>query len=375
MPRKIIIRRPDGSALLAEGAADDEAQLQELVKDNPDLLPIEEFGMTGPLMVIGRETTLPSGAVDLVTAARSGELLIIEFKTGPQNTDFRHALAQLLDYGSDMWRMSFEDFEGTVPARYFSSDRCRDARVRGKNSLLDAARATWSDLGADDAQTFQEQINRQLQAGSFHYVLVAQRFVPTVERTVEYLNAAMNGSRFYAVELVRFAGDGLEAFESRTVLRPNPRAQQAPLVNTSEGAFLDGLHDQAYASALRELFEVCRGLNLRFGWSTLGVSIRVPTPDRAEPLSIGWLFPPGKLGWYGLTDLSLGYDPASAEKTPSVRPALDRYVDRVSKLASAQPAKTPKLRAYGLSPSTFVTIASQVLETLAELVREINEGS
>src|SRR5439155_10109852 len=119
MPRKSLIQTPDGSrALLTESKADDESQLQELIKNNPDLLPIEDFGMTGPLMVVGRETSLQSGAVDLAALTRSGEILIIEFKTGPQNTDFRHSLAQLIDCGSDLWSMVLDVFESRVPVRY-----------------------------------------------------------------------------------------------------------------------------------------------------------------------------------------------------------------------------------------------------------------
>src|SRR5690348_134015 len=108
------------STLLTEMPAANEAVLQEAMKHNPDLLPIDEFGMTGPLLVVGRETTLQSGYVDLLCLARSGELLIVEFKTGPQNPDFRHALAQLLDYGSDLWRLSYDEFENTVATRYFA---------------------------------------------------------------------------------------------------------------------------------------------------------------------------------------------------------------------------------------------------------------
>ncbi|MCL4499412.1 MAG: hypothetical protein M1335_04110 [Chloroflexi bacterium] len=95
MARKIVVKRDDGpTQLLAEVTADAEIQLQEMTQGNPDLLPIEEFEMTGPLMVVGRETALPSGSVDLVAIARSGEILIIEFKTGPKNTDFRSCLAE-----------------------------------------------------------------------------------------------------------------------------------------------------------------------------------------------------------------------------------------------------------------------------------------
>jgi RecB family endonuclease NucS len=120
MARKIMLQREGGSrpSILTEILADDEARLQQLMKENPELLPIEEFGMTGPPMVVGRETTLPSGAVDLIGISRGGDLLLIEFKTGPQNSDFRHVLAQLLDYGSDLWQMSYEEFESTVAKRY-----------------------------------------------------------------------------------------------------------------------------------------------------------------------------------------------------------------------------------------------------------------
>src|SRR5438270_4542851 len=119
MARKIVLTVGDSNSpmLLTESQAKDELQLQEMMKANPDLLPIDEFGMTGPLMVVGRETNLPSGAVDLVAMARTGELLVVEFKTGPSNPDFRAVVAQLVDYGSDLWGMTLEQFEQVPTAR------------------------------------------------------------------------------------------------------------------------------------------------------------------------------------------------------------------------------------------------------------------
>ena len=81
--------QPDGHPpILVETPADNEKQLQDRMKEHPDLLPFEEFGLVGPPLVVGRETSLASGAVDLLCAARGGEVVIIEFKTGPQNPDF-----------------------------------------------------------------------------------------------------------------------------------------------------------------------------------------------------------------------------------------------------------------------------------------------
>ena len=173
MPRQILVQHDDGSApILTETLADSEAQLQALIKDNPDLLPMEDLGFSSPFMVAGRETSLASGAVDLVGMTRSGELLLIEFKTGPQNADFRHSLAQLLDYGSDLWGMSYEEFKSTVAVRYFNGDRCRDPKLQGKSSVQSAALATWTGMTEETVQVLRDRVNQQLASGSFEYILV-----------------------------------------------------------------------------------------------------------------------------------------------------------------------------------------------------------
>lgn len=379
MARRIIVQTSDGSwPVLEETAAEDENQLQELLKDNPDLLPVEEFGMTGPLLVVGRETSLPSGAVDLVVLARSGELLVIEFKTGPQNSDFRQALAQLLDYGSDLWGMSYEDFQDTVPVRYFSSDRCCTSAIRGLKSLQAAASATWADLTEEEFVTVRERLSEQLKKGSFHYVVAAQRFTRSMERAIDYLNVAMSEARFYAVEIVRFEGGGLSAFESRTVLKPARRPGGAtPAAKIGEDDFFQGVGDDAYQAALHQLFDVCRGLDLRFEWGSLGVSIRLPTTDRPEPLTVGWLYPPGRLGWMNLSDLTLGFDSSSADRHPSIRTALEEYLSTVRALEGVDGVKSKNLQntAYRIPPGVLVRHGAQITEILADLVRKANEST
>jgi hypothetical protein len=131
--------------MLSEVEALNEQQLQQRLKDSPDLLPIEELGLTGPLLVIGRETTLPSGAADLLALTPTGDLVIIEMKTGPQNSDFRAALAQATDYGADLWQMTFDVFEATVTLRHFASTHCGPA-FRGLQSLAAAAKIAWPQI-------------------------------------------------------------------------------------------------------------------------------------------------------------------------------------------------------------------------------------
>jgi hypothetical protein len=150
------------------------------------------------------------------------------------------------------------------------------------------------DLSVEETP-FQERLTEQLTSGAFHYAVVAQHFTPTMERTVEYLNSLTSDARFYAVELVRFAADKISAFESRTVLKPAPPRTGSAGVTVNEVQFLEQIGDDAYREALREFLDFCHGLGLRFSWGTAGTSIRVPIPNRKNPLSVAWLFPPG--GW------------------------------------------------------------------------------
>ncbi len=379
MSRRIIMLAADGSSpILEETAAKDENQLQELLKDNPDLLPVEEFGMAGPLLVLGRETSLPSGAVDLVVLARSGELLVIEFKTGPQNSDFRHALAQLLDYGSDLWSMSYEDFESTVPVRYFASNQGPADAVRGLKTLQAAASAMWSDLTDEEFALIRDRVSEQLKRGSFHYILAAQRFTRSMERTIDYLNVATTDARFYAVEIVHFAGASISAFESRTVLKPSRGAGgSTPSTIIDEEGFFRGIADDRYREALIQLFEVCRGLDLRFEWGSAGVSIRLATTDRPEPLTVAWVFPPGLSGWMNLTDLTLGFDPWSADRHPSTRSAMEQYLASVSALTGAEGVRAKNLQktAYRIPPDVLVRQGATVSELLAELVSNASSSA
>ena len=103
------------------------------------------------------------------------------------------------------------------------------------------------------------------------------------------------------MELIPFFGaDDMTAFESRTIVKPLQRSRQSATNSINEGRLLEQVDDDQYRESLRQLFEFCRGLNLSTPWGSVGTSIRMNTPDYREPLSIGWVFPPGRSGWMGL---------------------------------------------------------------------------
>jgi hypothetical protein len=123
---------------------------------------LEDLGLGSPAVVVGRESSLESGRVDLVVQGNGGDLAIVEFKTGPQNPDSRECLAQLLDYGSDLWGMTVEDFDTRVAQRYFSGPHCPPGTLPHGASLEQVLAGAWGAEQADDAVGWRERLRAQL---------------------------------------------------------------------------------------------------------------------------------------------------------------------------------------------------------------------
>ena len=94
-----------------------------------------------------------------------------------------------------------------------------------------------------------------------------------------------------------------------------------------------------------------------------------------EPLSIGWVFPPGRSGWMGLKDVTLGVDIISTSKRPSVEASIDGYLSSLEKLPGVEPIQVQGLRAFRLNPETITDLSGELAEILAELVRSVNAGA
>lgn len=375
MARRLLLRQESGPAVLHESSATDEAQLQALIRDHPELLSVEEFGLPEPLLIVGKETNVPSGAVDLVGIARNGELVIAEFKTGPQNTDFRRATAQLLDYGSHLWGLTFDEFEMSVPKRYFTSTHCSDPRVKELASLKEAAQRTWDGFTDGEFDELSDHLAQRLKGGQFHYVLLAQRFTESIQRTLDYMNATSQ-ARFYAVEIVRFENDVTEAFETRTVLQPPPASSHPSVASVvNEAQLLETFADDDYAAAVRELLQLARASGFRFSWGTVGVSIRVPVPDHSEPVSVAWLFPPGRSGWSGFRDLTLGFDRTQAARSPGSMAALQQYLTAVCAIPLGEPAKSATADGAHFSPAATVESLPAIRDALIKVAELVNGES
>lgn len=375
MPRRVLVEQSGEFFDLVEGPAPNEHHLQEVIKTNPQLIPSDDLGLDGDLLVVGRETTLASGAIDLLCLARSGDLILVEFKTGPQNPDFRHALAQLIDYGSDLWRLTLEDFDRGVVQRYLGGSHVVPGYATASD-LRGAISLTNWEMSEDEQSALDSRLSDVFATGDFIFVVAAQRFTPAMTVSLEYLNTTMRHGRFYLVEVVRFTGRDLTAHAAQVVAAPSKRSApggSAVAGQANEADFLAAIEPDAYRDAMKDILSTCVTLGLAIAWGAKGASIRMATPDRNEPLSVAWVLPPDT-HWQGARHLTLGVDHNSLGTTPSVRDAVLGFVGRIKAIPGAK-AVPGKLDGYIFAPEIVPTAKDAIVAALELLIQAVQANA
>lgn len=215
MVTRRILRVQDGEVSVAsESRFESEERLQSAVAAHPEVLPAEDFGL-GPLVTIAVELDLGAGPMDMLAVDPSGRLVIVEFKRGSENPDVRKVVAQLLDYGSALWRTSVD----------LLTARCAQLRpaLNGAGLAAHVAAALGErDEGPFDLDAFEIGVAACLDAGDFVFVYVGRDLDDRTRRIMTYLAEGPRMSLF-AVEVDYYAAgnDSARVLVPRTAFVPS----------------------------------------------------------------------------------------------------------------------------------------------------------
>jgi hypothetical protein len=95
----------------------DEAWLQELLFDCPDILPVHDIEPAfGQLVPLAREVACSQGFIDNLYITARGEIVLAEVKLWANPQSRREVVAQALDYAAALTLMGYEAFEASVLA-------------------------------------------------------------------------------------------------------------------------------------------------------------------------------------------------------------------------------------------------------------------
>jgi len=148
------------------------------------LLPLREVEDNPPAMIaIGREVSVPSGAIDLLFLDASGRLTIVETKLARNPEARREVIGQIIEYASYVCQWDADQIERQAN-EYLSE--------KGANQApLYAALA--SKMGGSDVplepDLFRSKLEENLRKGSIRLVIAVDELVEPLRSTVTFLNS------------------------------------------------------------------------------------------------------------------------------------------------------------------------------------------
>ena len=317
---------------LTEERFQTEDALQALLAEHPELLDGEQVRPGDPRrwVLITREQGIADTpeapqrwSLDHLILDQDAVPTLVEVKRGANSELRRQVVGQMLDYAAnasltwtaDELRSTFEDA---------TAERGGDP---------DKALAQLLDTEEPDADGYWEDVATNLAARRLRLLFVADAIPDELARIVEFLNEQMPNIEVLAVEIKQFRDD-----KSAQTLVPRVIGRVAGARGGSGGAsgsrrklnreeFLAELGDDAARDATARLFDIARECGARIEGKASSISIRAPMRGRTQPLTVAWLFLPGRSGPVprGGRDITLRADVPSWTDHPEIRDLLARW--------------------------------------------------
>lgn len=186
----VLMRRGDGLWKRPESDRyDDEAALQRLLVDTPDLLP-----GVGPAVAVA-EFSLPSGSADVVVVEPSGDVTVVECKLGSNREARRAVVGQVLSYASRMSLLGVEEFE--------------DRFSQGGRPLPDRLATLCADIGIEwDPERYRETLAKRLADGPMRVIVAVDSVSDELRTIIEFLNRRTTGGLEVLALEMEIARDG-----------------------------------------------------------------------------------------------------------------------------------------------------------------------
>lgn len=210
---KILVQDADGVRALEEGYAS-EAELQRFLMEHPDLMPLEEIRLgTPPLLPIGWEVGVVSGAEDILYIDQNGLLTVVETKLGRNSEARREVVGQILEYAAQMSAWTSADVERQAE-QFFASHKGPQeywdlTLEKALERFVQATGDVLAQAGAEapaqlSYEAFLQAIQTNIDRGHFRLIIAIDEPPEPLLKTVEFVNRFSERFEMYLAQLKRF---------------------------------------------------------------------------------------------------------------------------------------------------------------------------
>lgn len=160
----------------------DEAWLQSVIFEHPELLPVAEFDESfAPAVPVGREISTSSGYIDNLYVSPSGSVTIIETKLWTNPERHRTVVAQIIDYAKELSQWNYDQLDAAI----LKASRRRDRG--GAGSLGQLIAPFLEEVGMSEVD-FQERIISTLRNGEFLLLIIGDQISPNLALLTESIS-------------------------------------------------------------------------------------------------------------------------------------------------------------------------------------------
>lgn len=204
-----------------------ESWLQELLENNPALIPSGEVGGEyAPLVCIGREVPVGSGDmqgfIDNLYITPSGRIVIVETKLFRNQESRRTVVAQIIDYAKELQKWDCSKLNAVASDYTY--------RKTGQAYRIIDLMAKSGYLCLSDEAQLNDSINRNLQSASFLLMIVGDGIRTGVQQLADFLNNNVSMSFNLALAEMEVYQNG-----SETIVIPNLVTKTTVIERTVSG--------------------------------------------------------------------------------------------------------------------------------------------
>ncbi len=352
-----------------------EADLQALILSSPELLG--PLGSELRFVPIGREVPLGTGRLDLLFVDSEGILTLIETKLKANDESRREVVGQILEYAASAAEWTIDNV--SLIATQFLASSHAPADVAGKSfEEALATRFEWlsdeDDVRRAKTEALMARLEASLKGGRLRIVCGVDERIGNLERLVTYLSAHSD-LQVVLLQVNRFPVDHdtsvlVPTLHGDVEGRPG-RTEGSPSVRFTVSSLIESFPEGPEREAVNQLVETARKAGASFEPGPSGMSIRVRTAAYRAPVTVAWIFAPGKPGWMRTRDISFGHGLDYPSTPPGLREVLEAYYQRFVQAGIGADASAKGAHARWLTPAQaserlpeLLALLTAVIETL-----------
>jgi len=352
-----------------------ELDLQRLVNESSELL--SPLGDDLRFLPIGWEVPLGTGRLDLLFVDSNGVLTLIETKLKANDEARREVIGQALEYAMNASNWTLADVLATAKSFLLSKDAPEDLWGKSLEEAC-ASRFGWLEDNEDERAAKYELILKQIESslgeGKLRIVFGVDEQIESLDRLVRYLSKHSD-LQIVLLQVNRFLVDAdtqvlIPTLQGDLTKGPGRVPSQTARLTLTEiiESFAEGIE----RDAVKSVIDLARAAGASFEPGPSGTSIRVRSPRKSQPITIAWIFAPGKPTWLKTQQITFGHGLDYDSTDPEIRSIVDDYVAAFETDPETGDASSKGVRARWMTPAHAFRQLPEIQNRLSGVARALS---